>query len=508
MTLHVTSAVNATGMQAFYSFMGEVCEHLLIYTSSFLLISIIVTSVFNTIYINSTKFRILFNISKFLMISFGVFLFIVILVKSLFKIYLVRSFGETITTFAFVGLRLKYLLPNVTFHLNGSLLSDVIALLALSSGFFSLILLGDRKLSNHVSNVVFFFYFFFVVVLMVYTTNLLVMFLSFEFLFMPTLYFVFSQGYVKRADRALVILFRWTLGGAFLVLLVLAYLYFKFKTLNIQILSSAQLTLLEKRFLFIGIFLGFGVKVPIFPFHYWLTKIHVEAPAGFSIFLSGFLVKAALYCFYLFTLVLHCDLVIIMVSCVAFWSVLEASIKLWTQLDFKKLIAFATIQEMNLILYLLVNLNTTISYSLLVFILVHGWLSTLMFFTVDVIQKKTSTRNLAVLSGFAYTYVMLRYIIWLIIVLFAGFPFTVKFAVEWQIMGALASQCAVVMLVLFFTAIVAGTVGFAKQMLIILYGMPRPGLKYNTVISKRDIQWLYCIAGLLVSLTLVNFYFF
>ena len=45
-------------------------------------------------------------------------------------------------------------------------------------------------------------------------------------------------------------------------------------------------------------FLGFGFKVPIWPFHYWLTKTHVEAPSGFSMYLSGFLVKTALYGFY------------------------------------------------------------------------------------------------------------------------------------------------------------------------------------------------------------------
>lgn len=508
MAMYAISVNNATGMQTYGSFIVSVCEHLLIYTSIFLLFSIVVTSLFNTTYINSSKFKVLYNISKAIMISFGIFLLAVILVKMFFNIYLLRNYGEELSTLAFVDLKLKFILPDVTFYLNGSLLSDVILLLALSSGYVSLTLLGDRKLSNHVSNVVIFFYFFFVVVVMVYTANLLVMFLAFEFLFFPTLYFVFSQGYVKKADRALLILFRWTLGGAFLVLLTLAYLYFKFKTLNVYSLSLLEFTENEKRGLFFAIFIGFGVKVPVFPFHYWLTKIHVEAPAGFSIFLSGFLVKAALYCFYLFSLILQCDLMLQTVALVSFWSVLEASIKLWTQLDFKKLIAFATIQEMNLILYLLVNLNTTISYSLLVFILVHGWLSTLMFLMVDIIQKKTSTRNLTALSGFAYTFVMLRYIIWLIIILFSGFPLTVKFAVEWQIMGALASQSAILMLVLFFTALVAGTVGFAKQMLLILYGLPRTGMKYNTVISKRDIYWLYFIASFLVVLSLVNFCFF
>lgn len=43
-----------------------------------------------------------------------------------------------------------------------------------------------------------------------------------------------------------------------------------------------------------AILIGLGVKIPIWPFHFWLTKTHVEAPTYFSIYLSGFLVKTAI----------------------------------------------------------------------------------------------------------------------------------------------------------------------------------------------------------------------
>lgn len=57
---------------------------------------------------------------------------------------------------------------------------------------------------------------------------------------------------------------------------------------------------------------------------------------------------------------------------VALFGAVEASVKMWTQTDFKKLIAFATIQEMNLILYLLVSYQNILDYSLILFILIHG----------------------------------------------------------------------------------------------------------------------------------------
>jgi NADH:ubiquinone oxidoreductase subunit 4 (subunit M) len=90
--------------------------------------------------------------------------------------------------------------------INGSILSDVVTLLALSSGLVCLYLLGDKNLVKYTSNLNIFSLFFLAILMMVYTSNLLVMFISFEFLFLPTLYFVHSHGYVQRVDKTLKIL--------------------------------------------------------------------------------------------------------------------------------------------------------------------------------------------------------------------------------------------------------------------------------------------------------------
>jgi len=87
-------------------------------------------------------------------------------------------------------------------------------------------------------------------------------------------------------------------------------------------------TRLERNVLYLALFVGFGIKLPIFPFHYWLTKVHVEAPAGFSMFLSGFLVKTAYYCFYILSLIfssLELNKIVFFWVCVC---VVEASIKM------------------------------------------------------------------------------------------------------------------------------------------------------------------------------------
>lgn len=480
-------------------------QQLTVYSAVILLILFFISILINNTFTKTSKFKILFNFIKYLNITVLGFVFFCVFFKFVIYLWNFKTLSFFMSTGLFTTIKFKYLLGAPIVSLNGSILSDVIVLLGFSSGLVCLYLLGEKNLSKYGSNVSFFSIFLVATLIMVYTTNLLVMFVGFECLFLPTIYFVYSHGYVERADKTLKILLYWTLFGAFLVLTSLGYLFLKYKTLSYFELTHLKFTPWENTLLYLAIFIGFGVKVPVFPFHYWLTKIHVEAPAGFSIFLSGFLVKAAIYCFYYFNLIFESELSTQIVTCVAFFGIVEASVKMWTQTDFKKLVAFATIQEMNLILFLLINFQNTFDYSLILFILIHGWLSTLMFFLVDIIQKKTSSRNILEISGIAYTFPGLRFIIWFIILLFSGFPITVKFIIEWQIVGTLILQSRTVVIFVFFFIVVLGVVGFAKQMIIILYGIPRQQETINHTLSKRDKYLFYFIIWVLILLTILNF---
>ncbi len=477
-----------------------------IYSAFALLFLFLVTILLVKLNTNNLKFSTIFNLIKYLNISLIGIIFFSIFFKFILFLWTFKDQSLFLATHPAISIRFHLLYTQPVISLNSSSLSDVIILLAFSSGLVCLYLLGEKNLAKYLSNISIFAIFLVAIIFMVYTTNLLVMFLGFECLFLPTLYFVYSHGYVQRVDKTMKILLYWTLFGAFLVLVSLSYIYFKYKTLHYFSLTKIKFTNYENFYLYIAIFLGFGVKVPVFPFHYWLTKIHVEAPAGFSIFLSGFLVKAAIFCFYYFNLIFETKFSAQVVTTVALFGIVESSVKLWTQTDFKKLIAFATIQEMNLILYLLVNYQSLLDYSLILFILIHGWLSTLMFFLVDIIQKKTSSRNIVRISGLAYTFPEIKFIVWFVIIFFSGFPLTVKFIIEWSILGNLILQNNTLLIVVFSVIVVVGVVGFAKQMIIILYGVSRRKLKINHTLSRRDKRLFYLILFILIFLNILNFF--
>lgn len=482
------------------------CQQMTVYLSFILLFFFFLTILLVRSNISTDKFSSLFGYIKIFNILTLTLIFTVTVIKFFLYLWNFKIYSFYKSSFEWMSLNFEYLPYNPTFDLNASSFSDVIILLAFSSGIVCIHLLGEKNLVNNLPNVTIFSGFLVSIIIMVYTCNILVMFIGFEFLFLPTLYFVYHHGYVERVDKTLKILLYWTLFGAFLVFSSIAYMYSKYKILNFYNLSYCEFSFFEKSVLCLLIFLGFGVKVPVFPFHYWLTKIHVEAPAGFSIFLSGFLVKAAIYCFYYFNILLNFGFLTTLTSVVAIIGVVEASIKMWTQTDFKKLIAFATIQEMNLILFLLLNYQNLLEYSLLLFILIHGWLSTLMFFLVDIIQKKTFSRNIVSIGGIAYSFPELKFIIWFVILMFSGFPLTVKFLIEWQIFGNLMLQSKLLYMFIFLCVVAIGVIGFAKQLIIVLYGFPRHVVSKNYIMSKRDKYLFYFIILILLILSFINYF--
>lgn len=113
------------------------------------------------------------------------------------------------------------------------------------------------------------------------------------------------------------------------------------------VIANYAFTVTEIKFIFALILVGFGVKLPVWPFYGWLPKAHVEASTNFSIFLSGVLVKFAF--FGLLKLLLTIELEPRLVEAYPFLLIgmIESVFKLFYQIDLKKLVAYSTVVEMH-----------------------------------------------------------------------------------------------------------------------------------------------------------------
>ena len=120
-----------------------------------------------------------------------------------------------------------------------------------------------------------------------FTDSLILFFLSYEMLLVPSFFILYNFAKTRRCVEAAYLMFFWTQFGAMFLLFSLLYLFFICGTSSFYQINEFYFTSFEVNFLFTCWLIGFGVKLPIWPFYGWLPKAHVEASTNFSIFLSA-----------------------------------------------------------------------------------------------------------------------------------------------------------------------------------------------------------------------------
>ena len=422
------------------------------------------------------------SIIKYKKILYTVFWFLILLlwVVFFFKFYLNYRFFSKLRSFP------TYICIEENILWNLSLFGDTLILLCITTLIISWLFLSERYIKSNPIYTSYFFIFIVFTINMVYTKNVLTMFLFFEFIFLPSLFFVYVLGYSKKVERTVKYLLLWTLTGSFICLVAIIYLFSISGSLHIFFLMEYNFTSMEYNMLFFLFFIGFGIKIPVWPFHYWLTKVHVEAPTGFSIFLSGYLVKTALFCLITLFEIFNKSSLVYFALTIVIWGAIESSFRMWTATDIKRLIAFATIQEMNVIMIFMFLSNYLNCQILNSFILIHGLLSALLFFLIDQVQKRYQTRNLTSLSGLACYFSFLPLIMWAALLIFRGFPIFVKFLIEWELLVLLFEHYGIIGFFIFFLLTYFAVLGFGRIWFIILYGQPSHNLRPGCDMLKTD----------------------
>lgn len=153
-------------------------------------------------------------------------------------------------------------------------------------------------------------------------------FILYELLLLPSFVLVYYNSPNKKGVSASLYFLIWTQLGSLLVFLVIMYIVNVSGAPTIDVIRDYNFSYEEVFYLQLILFLGFGFKIPIWPFHYWLTKTHVEAPGSFSMYLSGFLVKTALFGLYKLFLALNFPANNVILITVAVVGVVDASLKM------------------------------------------------------------------------------------------------------------------------------------------------------------------------------------
>lgn len=239
--------------------------------------------------------------------------------------------------------------------------------------------------------------------------NLLLFFIFFEVTLFSTFFLVGIWGFTNREKAANAFLLYNGIGslimlGAFILLFNHTYT-FDMATIHDH-LAGIGMREEIKAGLFFALLIAFGIKLPFFPFHSWMLKVHVEAPIPVVMIHSGVLLKMGAYGLLRFTIGFFPGLAsryAWLIALVGLMNVLYGAILAFVQRDLKRMMAYSSLSHMGILLFGLAALNAVGIQGALFQMISHGFISALLFFMIGVIYERTGTSNIDELGGLAHS---------------------------------------------------------------------------------------------------------
>ncbi len=215
------------------------------------------------------------------------------------------------------------------------------------------------------------------------------------------LFFLIDRLGGENRQRAALNFFMYTLGGSVFMLVALLFLYDAAPGHSFAMVDMAEggrgLPPATQLMIFAGLFIGFGVKMPVFPLHGWLPLAHVEAPSPVSILLSGVLLKMGAYGLIRAAETLPGALLASQnwLAVLAFVSLLYGGVLAWRQQDLKTMVAYSSISHMGIVLLGIATLNVTGLTGAVMQMVAHGLAAGLLFLIVGLLYQRSHSRDLA-----------------------------------------------------------------------------------------------------------------
>jgi NADH-quinone oxidoreductase subunit M len=233
-----------------------------------------------------------------------------------------------------------------------------------------------------------------------------VLFYVFWELVLVPMYFLISIWGGPRREYASLKFFLYTLFGSVFMLvgIIALFLYSGGRTFDITQLGAvgSALTPLVQSWLFAAFFLGFAVKVPIWPLHTWLPDAHVEAPTAGSVLLAGVLLKMGTYGFIRIAIPLLPAAARAWqpaLAILAMISIVYGAAVAFAQTDLKKLVAYSSVSHMGFVMLGIASLTTAGMNGAVAVMFSHGLVTGLLFLMVGMVYERGHTRQIADISG-------------------------------------------------------------------------------------------------------------
>lgn len=313
--------------------------------------------------------------------------------------------------------------------------------------------------------------------------NLIIFYLIFEVRLIPTFIIIIYWGYNFERLRASFYLLIYTMFISLPLLIYIIKLYKISYTFEIDLLkinNYINLNLID----YLILFIAFLIKMPIFLFHLWLPKAHVEAPVYGSMILAAILLKLGRYGLLRFIEIFYIRSVKFGYIFIRVGMIGRIYVRLvcLVQIDIKRLVAYSSVVHMNIIiccLYTLIKLRFIRSYIL---IISHGLCSSGLFFMVNLYYERSRRRLIFFNKGILNIYPSLR--LWWIIycAINFSFPLSLNFIREIFLISVLVGWEVILIIYLIFICF------FNRAYSLYLYSYIQHGIIY---LEKKELYLIY-----------------
>ena len=241
--------------------------------------------------------------------------------------------------------------------------------------------------------------------------DLILFFVFFEVVLLP-MYFMIGVWGGEQRQYAAIKFFLYTLFGSAMMLVSFLAVFFiagghSFSMVDLAHGVAARntagtLAMSTQVLVFGGMFLGFGIKVPMFPFHTWLPDAHTQAPTQGSVILAAVLLKLGTYGFIRVALPILPEAAVRWAPYIGILGVIGiiyGALGCLAQTDMKRLIAFSSVAHMGFVM-LGISTLTTFGLNAAVFGMVaHGLITGMLFFVAGSMKERFHTLEIKRLGG-------------------------------------------------------------------------------------------------------------
>ena len=299
----------------------------------------------------------------------------------------------------------------------------------------------------------------------------IIFYLFWELSLVPMLYIIGAWGGPLRI-YASIKFFLYTFTGSLIMLvgmLFVAYIYHNLTgvwSFAITDWYALVLPVNYQLWLFAAFFVGFAIKVPMFPFHTWIPYAHGQAPTIGSVILAAVLLKMGTYGFVRFSLPMFPDASVMSITPIAVLSlimIIYTAMIAYAQKDVKQVIAYSSVSHMGIIMLGLFAMNAEGLSGSVFQMLSHGIVSGALFMLVGMIYERRHTKLMSEFGGIAAVMPKFAIIFGIMLMASVGLPLTIGFVGEFLVLLGFY-KVSPIMTILAGTSIILGAVYMLRVM--------------------------------------------